>query len=399
MSEFSKENTDPPAPKPPPQSVKIFSLASYLNDLGAEMISPVWPLFVTGVLGAPMAFLGFLDGLGDALVSLSQAGSGILSDKFKKRKVFIWVGYFFSGLARIGYALSRHFLWLIPFKVCDRLGKMRDAPRDAMVADATTRRNRGRAFGLLEMMDSLGAVSGIVVSIILFKYLGFQKLFLLAAIPSIIAVVFILIFIKEKPPRPDSHFQPLAFKKLDRNLKFFFFVSAVFGLGFFSYSFLLIYAKEFGFKTHEVPILYLIFSLATSLAAIPFGRLADRWRRKYLIIIAYSFWGLTTLGFLIITDSTLAIAFLFVLYGLYKAALEPSQRSFVAELAPPEFKASVLGFFKMIMGIIAFPASLVAGILWTVFGSAAPFYLSLTLTLTALILIFFVREKKADEMQ
>lgn len=169
-------------------------------------------------------------------------------------------------------------------------------------------------------------------------------------------------------------------------------------MGFFSYSFLLIYAKEFGFKTEQVPVLYLIFSLSTSLAAIPFGRLADRWRRKYLIIIAYSFWGLTNLGFLVITDSALAIAFLFVLYGFYKAALEPSQRSFVSELAPPEFKASVLGFFKMIMGIIAFPASLIAGILWMAFGPVAPFYFSLTLTLMALILIFFVREKKAEEI-
>lgn len=185
---------------PPPASVKVFSLASFLNDLGSEMINPVWPLFVTKVLGAPMAFLGFLDGLGDALVSLSQAGSGILSDKFKKRKIFIWLGYSFGGLARIGYALSTHFLWLIPFKVFDRLGKMRDAPRDAMIADATTRRNRGRAFGLLEMMDSLGAVSGIIASIILFKYLGFQNLFLLAAIPSVIAVIFILVFIKKKCP-------------------------------------------------------------------------------------------------------------------------------------------------------------------------------------------------------
>ena len=397
MAEFTKENSEPPA-HPPPSSVKVFSLASFLNDLGAEMISPVWPLFVTGVLGAPMAFLGFLDGLGDALVSLSQAGSGMLSDKFKKRKIFIWLGYSASGLARIGYALSRHFLWLVPFKIFDRLGKMRDAPRDAMVADATTRRNRGRAFGLLEMMDSLGAVSGIIVSIILFKYLGFRNLFLLAAIPSAIAVIFILVFIKEKTPRPDSHFRPISFKKLDRNLKFFFFVSAVFGLGFFSYSFLLVYAKEFGFKTAEVPVLYLIFSLSTSLAAIPFGRLADRWRRKYLIIMAYSFWGLTSFGFLVITDSILAIASLFVLYGFYKAALEPSQRSFVSELAPPEFKASVLGFFKMIMGIIAFPASLIAGILWMAFGPVAPFYFSLTLTLAALVLIFFVREKKADEM-
>lgn len=377
-----------------PKTVKVFSGASFLNDLGAEMISPIWPLFVTGFLGAPIAFLGFLDGLGDALVSLSQAGSGILSDKLKKRKIFIWLGYFFGGLARIGYSLAANFLWLIPFKVLDRFGKMRDAPRDAMIADATTRTNRARAFGLLEAMDSLGAVSGIILSIILFKYLGFKTLFLLAAIPSFLAVILILTFIKEKPPLPDRSWKMIKFKTLDRNLKFLFFVSGLFGLGFFSYSFLLIYAKETDLAIYQIPVLYLLFSLTTSVASVPFGRLADRWRRKYLIMSAYFFWGLTCLGFLTVGKTIIGIVPLFILYGLYKAALEPSQRSFIAELAPPDIKASVLGWFKMVMGLIAFPASLIAGFLWQGFGKTAPFYFSLVLAAAALILMIFVREDK-----
>lgn len=167
------------------KTLRTFALASFLNDLGSDMIYPVWPLFVTAVLGGNMAGLGFLDGMGEALVSLSQAASGYLSDKTKKRKVFIWLGYLFGALSRIGYAFAAAWQHLVPFRFLDRAGKIRSAPRDAIIADISTEQTRGGNFGLLRAMDNLGAVCGIIVCILLFKTLGYRNLFLLAAIPSI----------------------------------------------------------------------------------------------------------------------------------------------------------------------------------------------------------------------
>ena len=184
-------------PKSKDNSIKIFALASFLHDMGSDIVFSVWPVFVTQVLGANMSILGLIDGVGDALVSISQAVSGYLSDRWGKRKIFVWVGYLFGGVARIGYALSPSWQWLIPFRMLDRSGKIRGSPRDAIVSDLSTNADRGRNFGLLRAMDNLGAVFGILISLFFLKYLGYTKLFLFAAIPSFIAVVMLILFTKE----------------------------------------------------------------------------------------------------------------------------------------------------------------------------------------------------------
>src|SRR3989338_11652330 len=143
------------------KTLRVFGLASFLNDFGSDMIYPIWPLFLTSALGANMTVLGLIDGLGDALVSISQAVSGYIADKTGKRKIFVWLGYVFAGLARLGYAMSAVWQQIIPFRILDRAGKMRGAPRDAMIADMSSDDDRGRNFGYLRMMDNLGAVFGI----------------------------------------------------------------------------------------------------------------------------------------------------------------------------------------------------------------------------------------------
>ena len=150
----------------------VFALASFLNDYGSDAICPIWPKFVLLFTGANMAILGLVDGLGDAIVSISQALSGYVSDRVGKRKVFIWTGYLLGGSSRIGYAFSAAWQHVIPFRILDRFGKIRGAPRDAMIADISTQKNRGRNFGLLRAMDNLGAVCGIATTIFLFSLLG-----------------------------------------------------------------------------------------------------------------------------------------------------------------------------------------------------------------------------------
>lgn len=369
----------------------VFSAASFLNDFGSDMIYPIWPLFVTLFLGADVAVLGFIDGLGDAIVSISQAGSGFLSDKIGKRKIFVWTGYLFGATSRIGYALSTAWQHLVPFRVLDRSGKIRGAPRDTMVADISTDENRGRNFGLLRAMDNLGAVCGIITCVLLFGLLGYTNLFLLASIPSIVGAVLILVFIKDR--KTSRIYKGLALKDLSFNLKLFLFLSAIFALGFFSYSFLLVYAEDVGFETGFIPVLYLVFTAVASLASLPFGKLADKVGRKAVLILAYIFWGLACLGFIYVT-SFVGVTFLFVVYGLHRGAIEPVHRAFVSELAPIDYRASMLGTFQMLVGLCALPASLIAGFLWLSLGKLAPFYFSLSLTVPAIVLMLFIREKR-----
>jgi MFS family permease len=372
------------------KTVRSYSYATFLNDMGSDMIYPVWPLFVTS-LGANMAILGFLDGLGDALVSISQALSGYVSDRIRKRKVFVWLGYLFGGFSRAGYAFAAVWQHLIPFRILDRAGKMRGAPRDAIIADASTHENRGRNFGFLRTMDNLGAVCGILICIFFFDFLGYQNLFLLAAVPSFLAVLLILSLGREKRPAAGNIFQGIRLKDLDRNFRLFLLLSALFALASFSYSFLLIFAKEHGFRIAFVPVLYLVFTAAAALSSLPFGRLSDRIGRKSVLLMSFILWGLVCAGILFLEGRT-AIAAVFVLYGLHRGALDTVQRAFVSELSPEDYRASGLGGFQMVVGLCALPASLIAGILWDSVHVLAPFYFSLALTVVASVLLIFVKE-------
>jgi MFS family permease len=376
----------------PKKTIRTFALASFLNDLGSDMIYPVWPLFVTTILKANMAVLGFLDGLGDALVSISQAGSGYISDRIKKRKVFIWTGYLLGALSRLGYSISTIWPHLVPFRVLDRAGKIRSAPRDAIVADVSTKENRGENFGFLRAMDHLGAVFGILICIALFSLWGYRILFALAAIPSAVSAFLVFTLIKERKTGPIKIYKGISLKDLDRNFRFFLVLSSLYALGAFSYSFLLIYAKEFGFKLSFVPVLYLIFTFSAFLFSYPFGRLSDKIGRKSVLLISYLFWIAVCLV-VISEPNRMMIILVFILYGAHKGALEPVQRTFVCELAPPEFRASCLGGFQMIIGLCALPASFVAGVLWDTLGFLVPFYLSLILTLISGIMLLFVKRR------
>jgi MFS family permease len=374
------------------KTLRTFALASFLNDLGSDIVYPIWPLFVTQVLKANMAALGFLDGLGEALVSLSQAASGYLSDKLRRRKIFIWTGYLCGGLSRLGYAASSIWQHLIPFRVLDRAGKIRAAPRDALIADISDDDNRGRHFGLLRTMDNLGAVAGILICIAFVNLLGYKLLFALAALPSLAAGLLILTRIREQRPDGRRVYKGLSIKELGPNLRLYVLLNAIFALGAFSYSFLLIYAKGAGFKVVFVPVLYLVSTATASLLSYPFGRLSDRIGRKPVLFIAFGLWVAVCLGILI-GRNTILVAALFVLYGAHKAALDPVQKTLVCELSPLSFRASCLGGFQMIVGLCALPASFLAGILWDRIGISAPFILSMALTAAACGLLVFVKER------
>lgn len=372
------------------------SAASFLNDFGSDVIYPIWPKFILLLTGTNMAILGLIDGLGDAIASTSQALSGYVSDRLGKRRIFIWTGYLFGGTSRLGYALSTTWQQVIPFRILDRFGKIRGAPRDAMIADISTQKNRGRNFGLLRAMDNLGAVCGITTAILLFSLLGYANLFLLAAAPSFISALLILVVVKDR--KIEKLFRGLTARDLTPNLGLFLFLSALFALGAFSYSFLLIYADTLGFKIpftlFEIPdiaVFYLIFTVVASLMSLPFGKLADIVGRKKVLLLSYVFWGALCLGF-IYASSLVGIILLFVLYGLHRAAAEPVQKAFVSELAPEKYRASVLGAYQLVVGFSALPASIIAGILWTGFGMQTPFYVSIILTCAATLLLLFVRE-------
>ncbi len=366
------------------------SLASFFNDVGSDMIFPIWPFFVISIIGANMAILGFVDGLGKALVSISQAVGGYISDRIKKRKLFVWTGYLCGSIARIGYALSPSWHYLIPFKIIDRGGKVRGAPRDAILAEISTKKDRGRNFGILRAMDNLGAVVGILICMLLVGFLPVRKIFLIAALPSLLSALLIYLSIKEV--KTGKLYKKISFRGLTKNYMIFLLCGSFLSLATFSYSFLLIFVKELGFQIVTMPLFYLIFTFFAFLSSTPFGILADKIGRKKVIAISIFIYMLMCIGFLMVKSFWLLFV-LFIFYGLYKGGIETSQRTFVSELCTKELRATALGGYQMVTGLVALPSSVIAGFLWTKIGSFSIFIFAISLCILALLTLIFVKEK------
>jgi len=380
-----------PDPKYVKRTVWTFASASFLHDMGADMIFSIWPMFLTTVLGANMAVVGLIDGLGDAFVSIAQAAAGYLSDRMRKRKPFVWMGYFFGGIAKVGYSLAPTWHWVLPFRILDRSGKMRGAPRDAIVSDLSTVQNRGRHFGILRMMDNAGAMVGILAAIVLVRFIELRTLMMIAAIPSLLAVLLVLFVYHEQKPDGTKVFKGIHLKDFSPNLRLYTILSAFFMLGSFSYSFLLLSAKSLGFTIGEMPLLYLLYTFVAAVLSLFFGKLADRVGRKRVLLFSYGCWMGVALLFILFKSPVVVIA-AFVLYGVHVASLEPVQKALAAELAPKDLVASTLGGYQMVIGLVSFPASFMAGILWDRFGLTAPYLLSLTLTAFAGLLLLFLKD-------
>ena len=370
-----------------------FSAASFLNDVGADMVRPFWPLFITTILGAPASFLGFVDGIGDSVAQSVKFPAGYLSDKLKKRKIFIWLGYLIAGFARIGYAISLVASWLIPFKIMDRMGKMRDPSRDAMLSDITKKRKRGKVFGILTAADNFGSVIGPIIALFLILYIGYRELFFLAAIPSFIGAFVIYKFVKEEKisVKIKYHFN---LNKLSVNYKLLLLSASIFSLSWFSLSFMVLFVS----KTVDIvflPLLFITMAFFASLISIPSGYLSDRCGRKPVLFISYILFSIVCIGF-IFFDPTISVAMsfaLFALYGVHYGMITTVQRPFVSDLSPKNIRASAIGLYQTTTGIILLPASLIAGLLWDVYSPATTFLFGFSISiLGAFVLLLFVKE-------
>jgi len=375
----------------------VFGAASFLNDTGSDMIAPIWPTFLKDQLGLSVGLVQIVDGLALMITSLSKLGAGYASDRTGKRKSFITLGYAMSSIARIGFVLATlgyQLFQIVLWKSMDRLGKIRGPPRDAIVAGHETEKKRGSAFGVLRALDTAGAVLGTTITFLLFEYIGYTGIILLAVIPSLGSVVVVSVLVKEK--RGKDVFKGVSFRGLDKNLKVFLLASVLFALATFSYSLLIFLSEIYGYSVEEQTLLYLLFVIVYAASAYPFGRLSDRVGRKPVMAVAFLFLMVTSLWANFIVFDMLTITPLFIFFGLMNGALDPVQTSFVSDLVEEERRASIIGAFQMAVGISALPAGIIIGYLWDSINPLAAFQYSIVLTFFALMLLLLIRTKKTE---
>lgn len=376
------------------KNIFILGLVSLFTDLSSQMVFPLIPLFLTTVLGTGAYAVGIVEGAAETAASLLKVISGYWSDKIKKRKPFVLFGYFLSSITKPLFAFANIWSFVLFIRVVERIGKgLRTAPRDAIVAESCDESVRGKAYGLHRAMDGIGSVLGAILAFLLLPALGYRNIFLLAFIPSIIAVLVIL-FIKEKnaPTKKETKETSikLSFKELSMNLRLFIIVSSIFALGHFGYAFLLLRAKDIGLADNIAILLYVIFYIVYTICIIPFGILSDKIGRKPILIMGYLVFAITSIG-LIFISNIYGILLFFVIYGIFYAMIDGVQRAFIVDLAPKHLKATALGAFHTSIGLVALPGGLIAGLLWDIISPEATFVYGFALSIISMGLFIFVK--------
>jgi MFS family permease len=370
------------------KNVYLLGGSSFFNDVGAEMITPILPLYITALGGSGIA-VGLLSGLREGLASVFKILGGYFSDNLGKRKIFIWFGYIISSIFRLLLGIANSPQQILAFISFERFGKLRDAPRDAIIAGS--KNGRGRGFGIHQMMDTAGGVLGTLLVIFLFwKFqLDFKNIIIIAAIIGSLSLL-PLIFVKEPKIKPANKNFFSSIKELNKHLKYFIFVASIFTLANFGlYMFLILRAKQITQSTIIPLLLYALFSLTYSIFAIPFGNLSDKIGRKKVLIFGYILFSITSIGF-IYSSNLMSLIILFSLFGLVYALTQSNQRALVADLSG-KMKATALGTYYFSTGIINIPAGLIAGYLWNLSYLTMFSYTSI-ISLIALGLLLFVKE-------
>jgi MFS family permease len=379
------------------RNIIIVGFVSLFTDLSSQMVFPVVPLFLLS-LGASAWVVGLVEGAAETTASLLKVFSGYWSDKIKRRKPFVFAGYSLSAITKPLFAFAQSWPFVLFFRVVERVGKgIRDAPRDAIVAESVDVSVRGKAYGFQRAMDGIGSFSGAIIAVILLPLFGYRDLFLIAFFPGIIGVLFIL-FIKEKreqniPMKRSSTPFRVSMKRLPRNLQIFILVSTVFACANFGYAFLILKAKNIGLSDNTALLLYVLFYIVYTFFTIPAGMLSDKIGRKPVLIAGYVLFAATAVC-LLFTSQLYMLIFVFILYGIFFGLIDGVQRAFVVDLAPSDLKGTALGTFHAATGLIALPAGFIAGLLWDKFSPQATFLFALGLAICSLLMFSFVKNTK-----
>lgn len=398
-----------------PKNVFVLGLVSFFNDMASEMVYPIVPIFLTTILKVSTPVVGLIEGIAEATAAIGKFIFGYLSDKVGKRKPFVIGGYSFSTVSKVLIGLANFWPMVLFARFIDRLGKgIRTGARDSLLLQNTTKNNKGYIFGYHRAFDSLGAVLGPIVGLILIYFFkeNLRFVFYFAAIPGVIGVLLLVFFVKEKVrsqifldsvgaasqsrgPKSQKNSESSPSKNFsliwkNKKLSLFFISSIIFSLGNSSDAFLILRAKNLGLTTLLVVLTYIVYNLSQTILSTPMGKLADKIGAKKVFEGGLLVFALVYFFFGFIKNPAF-VWLLFPIYGIYIAATDGVSKAYVSKFITEKESGSYFGLYQSATAISAFFASWIAGILWYKINAATTFYYGATMALLAFFILKFGR--------
>ncbi|MDP2696326.1 MAG: MFS transporter [bacterium] len=384
-------------------NVFFLGLVSLLNDFSSEMIYAVMPAFLTVVLGAPPVFVGFMEGLADAMASFLKIFAGWFSDRIGKRKIIAISGYSLSVATRLFLALVANFWQVFVLRVIDRVGKgFRDSPRDALIAESVERKELGKSFGYHRAMDSIGAVLGPLAGIVLLATFlddNYRSLFLVGFVAGLLAVA-TFVFVKDTPQKiirtDKANIKDIfSLGQFSGAFKKYILAIFIFGLGVMPTSLMTLKSQGTDFGNLGIPALYLLSSISFILFAIPLGRLSDKIGEKKVLIFGFVI-AIVSYIILAIFNSIFSLVAGFIIFGLYLAMTDGISRALASKLVRSDQLATGQGFLNAAIGISSLLAGVIGGGIWTIFNSTAAFVYGLVLMIIGLAVFIYLNGSEKE---
>jgi MFS family permease len=381
------------------RNLYVFGATSFFNDTASEMAYWILPAFLL-TIGAGPAKLGLIEGVAESVASFAKLFSGLLTDRVRRRKPLVVAGYTVANVLKPVLAITTAWWQVLLVRFGDRLSKgVRGAPRDVMLAESVPREKIGSAFGLLQAMDSAGAIAGPLAALLLLLHFGFRGVFWMAAVPGALAILAATFGIRETGGMRSQNISATAAETgdaaptvilakdrrrvhLPAGFYYLLFAVGLFSLGNSSDMFLVLRAHDVGIPTRHAPLLGLAFNLTYTALSWPAGRLADFVSKRVLAGGGYLVFAAVYFVFAL-EPSRSAVWAAMACYGLFYALTNPVLRALVAQTASVEVRGRAFGVFFFVTSVAALLSSLITGELWKHYGPRLPFYLSAALAAIA----------------
>ena len=370
----------------------IFALGfvSFFTDASTEMVLSLLPVFIVHLPGSGSAILGLIEGVAEFLSYGMRVISGIFSDKMRRRKAIVLVGYGISNLVKPLFAVTNNVFEAMTIRVADRLGKgIRTSPRDALLSESVSEERRGAAFGLHRTLDQMGAILGPLAAFFLIYAAGLdvRGVFWLSLIPGAAALITLILFVKERTAGARREFRLLAGirEALKGDFLVLLLIIGIFSLGAYNYSFVLLNASEAGFDYQLIPIIYALINLSHTIIAIPSGVLSDRIGKEKVLIIGYGSFLASSLLLFLFPAGYYAAFLIAVIFGVYDGIVNTVGRALIPKYAERTLRGTAYGLYYLVIGTCFLIANITVGTLWQLFGSPTAASYSMTLAAFSII--------------